>query len=78
MAKNGGAMLIKTKKLFKIIGVSFIVILIVWAWIVAPERMGEALIRGSGYAVIGAVLLILSGIFYLVKYLVSKRKRRKK
>ena len=64
-----------TKTILKTIGITLIILLILWGWIVAPGRMGEALSRGTGYIVILIIILIISGIFYGIKGIINKSKK---
>ena len=63
----------KTIKLtLKIIGIILLLLLILLAFVMVPDRMGEASSRGLGYVGIIILILIASGIFYGIKILIKK------
>jgi len=63
----------KTIKLtLKIVGIILLLLLILLAFVMVPDRMGEASSRGLGYVGIIILILIASGISYGIKILIKK------
>ena len=60
----------------KTIGIILFLLMILWGWAIAPDRMRAAAARGSGYVGISILILIGSGIFYGIKAIINKSRKR--
>lgn len=66
----------KLKIILKTIGIIIFLVLILWGWSVDSEGMSKASARGIGMAVLALVVSILASVFYGIKAIARKAKKR--